>query len=61
MVVLIVAIIGGGARVVFGNGYYGFGREVFFFLEKKNPSICETTTNCDLVFKFFFSIICTGF
>lgn len=35
MVVLIVAIIGGGARVVFGNGYYGFGREVFFFLEKK--------------------------
>ena len=39
MVVLIVAIIGGGARVVFGNGYYGFGREVFFFMNNFEPTL----------------------
>ena len=60
MVVLIVAIIGGGARVVFGNGYYGFGREVFFFLEKK---ILQFVKPPQIViwFLIFFSIICTGF
>ena len=49
---MVVAVIGGDARVVFGGYCHGFGRKGFICKKKKSYNLWQflTATNCDLIF-----------